>query len=88
MEILQLPIMALEERIEQEMEENPILEIQEEDPDLPAADARPRVEERIPSRDFRLGHKANIDVAIPGRAVVTLRIARKRTPAFLITFLL
>ncbi|OHB83214.1 MAG: RNA polymerase sigma-54 factor [Planctomycetes bacterium RBG_16_64_12] len=36
MEILQLPILALEERIEQEMEENPVLEIQEEDPDLPA----------------------------------------------------
>ena len=35
MEILQLPIMALQERIEQEMEENPVLEIQEEDPALP-----------------------------------------------------
>ena len=36
MEILQLPILALEERIEQEMEENPVLELQEVDPDLPA----------------------------------------------------
>lgn len=36
MEILQLPILALEERIEQEMQENPILEMREEDPDLPA----------------------------------------------------
>jgi len=36
MEILQLPILALEERIEQEMEANPVLEILEEDPDLPA----------------------------------------------------
>ena len=36
MEILQLPIMALQERIDQEMQENPILELQEEDPDLPA----------------------------------------------------
>ncbi len=35
MEILQLPILALQERIEQEMEENPVLEIQELDPDLP-----------------------------------------------------
>src|SRR5881398_2758815 len=35
MEILQLPIMALEERIEQEIQENPCLEILEEDPDLP-----------------------------------------------------
>ncbi len=36
MEILQLPIMALEERIQEELQENPILEMQEEDPDLPA----------------------------------------------------
>jgi len=36
MEILQLPILALEERIQQELQENPILEMQEEDPDLPA----------------------------------------------------
>lgn len=34
MEILQLPIMALQERIEQEMEENPLLELQELDPEL------------------------------------------------------
>ncbi len=39
MEILQLSIQALEERIEQEMEENPTLELQEEDPDLPAETA-------------------------------------------------
>ncbi|HEX5445489.1 MAG TPA: RNA polymerase factor sigma-54 [Pirellulales bacterium] len=35
MEILQLPIMALEERIEQEIQENPCLERAESDPDLP-----------------------------------------------------
>ena len=35
MEILQLPILALQERIEQEMQENPALELLEEDPDLP-----------------------------------------------------
>jgi len=35
MEILQLPIQALEERIEQELQENPILEMRETDPDLP-----------------------------------------------------
>ena len=35
MEILQLPIMALQERIEQEMQENPVLDLQDEDPDLP-----------------------------------------------------
>ena len=33
MEILQLPILALQERIEQEMEENPILEMNEESPE-------------------------------------------------------
>lgn len=36
MEILQLPIMALQERIDQEIQENPILDLREEDPDLPA----------------------------------------------------
>jgi RNA polymerase sigma-54 factor len=35
MEILQLPIMALQERIEQEMEENPMLEVAERDETLP-----------------------------------------------------
>jgi RNA polymerase sigma-54 factor len=35
MEILQLPILALQERIEQEMNENPLLEVQEVDPSLP-----------------------------------------------------
>jgi RNA polymerase sigma-54 factor len=39
MEILQLPIMQLEEKIEQEMEENPVLEMREEDPDLPAEES-------------------------------------------------
>ncbi len=34
MEILQLPILALQERIEQEMEENPVLEIQEEEAEV------------------------------------------------------
>ncbi len=38
MEILQLPILALQEKIEQEMEENPLLEMREQDPDLPAED--------------------------------------------------
>ena len=35
MEILQLPLMALQERIEQEMNENPLLEQQEIDPNAP-----------------------------------------------------
>ncbi len=35
MEILQLPLQALQERIEQELSENPLLELQERDPTLP-----------------------------------------------------
>ncbi len=35
MEILQLPLQELQERIEQELAENPLLELQESDPDLP-----------------------------------------------------
>jgi len=35
MEILQLPLMQLQERIEQEMNENPLLEMREKDPTLP-----------------------------------------------------
>ncbi len=35
MEILQLPIMALQERIEQELNDNPLLDVQEQDPALP-----------------------------------------------------
>jgi RNA polymerase sigma-54 factor len=35
MEILQLPIMALQERIEQELNENPVLELREEDSNVP-----------------------------------------------------
>ncbi|MBL9122743.1 MAG: RNA polymerase factor sigma-54 [Planctomycetaceae bacterium] len=52
MEILQLPILALEERIEQEMNENPCLEREDEDPDLPEETAEaespdsPTTEER------------------------------------------
>jgi RNA polymerase sigma-54 factor len=34
MEILQLPIMALQERIEQEIQENPVLDVQEEEPEV------------------------------------------------------
>jgi len=39
MEILQLPILALQERIEQEVQENPLLEVHDEDPDLPEVKA-------------------------------------------------
>jgi len=52
MEILQLPIQALEERIEQEVEENPVLEIRENDPDLPAESAEQEAPD-APSDDER-----------------------------------
>ncbi len=42
MEILQLPVMALQERIEHELQENPVLELKEDNPDenpMPAEDA-------------------------------------------------
>src|SRR4029079_1149476 len=39
MEILQLPILALQERIDQEIQENEALELQELDPDLPDEEA-------------------------------------------------
>jgi len=35
MEILQLPVLALQERIDQEMNDNPVLELREKDPNLP-----------------------------------------------------
>ncbi len=38
MEILQLPIMALQERIQQELQENPVLEMKEKDPEEAAAE--------------------------------------------------
>jgi RNA polymerase sigma-54 factor len=43
MEILQLPLQALQEKIEQELVENPVLEMQERDPTLP--DETPEREE-------------------------------------------
>src|SRR5690606_26459408 len=38
MEILQLPLAMLEERIEQELQVNPVLEVNENDPDAPDAE--------------------------------------------------
>src|SRR5215471_12495290 len=51
MEILQLPLMALQERIDQEMSENPVLELREVSPTEPDADAEetPAPEEPSPS---------------------------------------
>ena len=55
MEILQLPILALEERIEQEIEENPVLDLQDDDPDLPAETSETPAEESpdAPSEEER-----------------------------------
>lgn len=47
MEILQLPILALQERVEQEISENPMLEVQDVDPNLPD---EPEEEEPDPNR--------------------------------------
>src|SRR5215467_6853089 len=44
MEILQLPIMALQERIEQELQENPVLELKEEVPEEQTEDETPAPE--------------------------------------------
>ena len=64
MEILQLPILALEERIEQEMQENPILEIQEEDPDLPTeppADDYEPPDARTEERELVIDETSNLE---------------------------
>ena len=52
MEILQLPIMALQERIDEEMNENPLLEMGEQDPDLPE-EPRERENPDAPSAEER-----------------------------------
>ncbi len=49
MEILQLPIMALQERIQQELQENPVLELKEETADGTAVDGE--TEEAAPAED-------------------------------------
>lgn len=49
MEILQMPVMALQERIEQEMNENPMLEALDADPNLPEEVAEDE-EEQDPNR--------------------------------------
>ena len=55
MEILQLPIMALEERIRQELDENPALELKEPTlEELQANDEAPATEEKTPDPDGEL----------------------------------
>ena len=53
MEILQLPILALEERIEQEMEENPVLEIVEDEPDAAGEETEFAEDHEAPRRSLR-----------------------------------
>src|SRR5688572_15618296 len=53
MEILQLPIMALQERIEQELNENPVLELREEDPNVPEEPAAETVNPDAPAETER-----------------------------------
>ncbi len=48
MEILQLPIMALQERIEQEMEENPVLDVSERDGDAESEEDNKEPKEEHP----------------------------------------
>jgi RNA polymerase sigma-54 factor len=50
MEILQLPIMALQERIQQELQENPVLELKESGNDEPGA-APDEIEEIVPASE-------------------------------------
>jgi RNA polymerase sigma-54 factor len=79
MEILQLPVLALQERVEQELTENPLLEIQEdelpqveddqeemaEDPNRPTEDERELVvhDDQSNSEDFE--RLANMDSDMP-----------------------
>src|SRR5881275_2856180 len=55
MEILQLPIMALQERIQQELEENPVLELKDtrEEGETPADEAERDLEPAPPVEDTR-----------------------------------
>src|SRR6516165_3247548 len=63
MEILQLPIMALQERIQQELQENPVLEMREATPEERAVAA----EEEPGAFD---GQEERTDVADPGKELV------------------
>jgi RNA polymerase sigma-54 factor len=62
MEILQLPILALQERIEQEMEENPVLEVRQEEPEL-AAEETEADEQRPPDAPTEEERELVIDEA-------------------------
>jgi RNA polymerase sigma-54 factor len=76
MEILQLPVLALQERVEQELNENPMLEVQEEeagpsdeeeqvDPNKPTEDERELVVEDNQSNTDDFERLANMDGDMP-----------------------
>ncbi|MDZ4688772.1 MAG: RNA polymerase sigma-54 factor, partial [Planctomycetaceae bacterium] len=56
MEILQLPVMALEEKVEQELQENPLLERIEGDPDAPHSEEQ-REDVRSEANDQQIAEK-------------------------------
>ncbi len=53
MEILQLPVLALQERVEQEMNENPMLEVQDEEEALPSGENEEAEDPNKPTEDER-----------------------------------
>ena len=55
MEILQLPLMALQERIEQEMEDNPVLDQLEVDADEPEEPAEAEPTSSVARHRTRIG---------------------------------
>ena len=57
MEILQLPLQELQERIEQELVENPALELQERDPDAARRAGRARRPARKDDRGQAAGRR-------------------------------
>lgn len=63
MEILQLPTMALEERIEQELEQNPVLELREAESrrDQDAPDRQPEEERPMLAHDSESGQSTSDD---------------------------
>src|SRR5262249_7026279 len=77
MEILQLPLMALQERIDQELAENPVLELQESiggesSTGTATADGEPTAD----TPDFETGEDWN-DVHRPSRAALSEEADRK-----------
>ena len=60
MEILQLPLAALEERIEQEVNENPVLELRTDDPDKPATEeAEPTQASDVEQKELVVDNETN-----------------------------